>query len=86
MAFFSDSEEATCKQNNIANAASLTTRTIPTSWVCFNLTDVFSQTSDNGSKNDSQYAQPQPYHGVDYSLSNRDSYKADANYTNVWYQ
>ncbi|OIW34868.1 hypothetical protein CONLIGDRAFT_28360 [Coniochaeta ligniaria NRRL 30616] len=86
VAFFPDSEEATCNQNDIANAASLTTRTIPTSWICFNLTDLFSQPSDTGSKNGSQYAQPKPYHGVDYLLSNRDSYKADANYTNVWHQ
>lgn len=86
MAFFPNSEEATCKQDNIANAASLTTGTIPTGFVCFNLKDLFTQPSDNGSQGVWKIADDAPSQGVDYLLSNRGSYDADTNYTNVWYQ
>jgi len=86
VAFFPTSEEATCKQDNIANAVSLTTDTIPTGYVCFNLTDLFTQSSDNGSKGLWHSSKNTSSQGVDYLLSNRGSYNANANYTNVWYQ
>lgn len=86
MAFFPSSEEATCKQDNIAKAASLTTNTIPSGFVCFNLTDLFTQPSDNGSQGVWKIPDDTPSQGVDYLLGNRDSYNADTNYTNVWYQ
>ncbi|OBT63562.1 hypothetical protein VE03_07043 [Pseudogymnoascus sp. 23342-1-I1] len=86
VAFFPNSEEATCKKDNIANAASLTTDTIPTGFVCFNLTDLFTQPSDNGSQGVWKIPDDMTSQGVDYLLSNRGSYSADTNYTNVWYQ
>jgi hypothetical protein len=86
VAFLPTSEEAICKQNDIAKAVAITTKTIPTNVVCFNLTDLFSLPSDTGFKNGSQYGQHQPYYGIHYLLKNRDSYRADVNYTNVWHQ
>ncbi|KFY84697.1 hypothetical protein V500_09098 [Pseudogymnoascus sp. VKM F-4518 (FW-2643)] len=86
VAFFPNSEEETCKQDSIANAASLTTSTIPTGFVCFNLTDLFTQTSDNGSQGVWKIPDDTSSQGVDYLLSNRGSYNANTNYTNVWYQ
>ena len=86
MAFFPSFDEATCKQDDIANAASLTTDTIPTAFTCFNLTDLFTQPSDNGSQGVWRVPDSRPSPKVDYLLSNRGSYNADTNYTNVWYQ
>lgn len=86
VAFLPTSEEATCEQNNIANAVSLTTDTVPTHYVCFNLTDFFSQANDTGTKNGSKWSSSEVYQGVEYTLGNRRSYNPDANYTNVWYQ
>lgn len=86
VAFFPTTEEATCKEDNIANAASLTTSTIPTDFVCFNLTDLFTQSSDNGSQGLWKIPDDTTSQGVDYLLSNRGSYNANTNYTNVWYQ
>ncbi|KFY80563.1 hypothetical protein V499_00594 [Pseudogymnoascus sp. VKM F-103] len=86
VSFFPTPEEAICKQDNIANAISLTTSSIPTGYVCFNLTDVFTQPSDNGSQDVSKILDDAPTQGVDYLLSNRASYNANTNYTNIWYQ
>jgi hypothetical protein len=86
VSFFPTPEEAICKQGNIANAISLTTSTIPTGYVCFNLTDLFTQPSDNGSQDVSKIPDDAPTQGADYLLSNRASYNANTNYTNVWYQ
>ncbi|KFY07508.1 hypothetical protein V492_07080 [Pseudogymnoascus sp. VKM F-4246] len=87
VAFFPTSEEATCKQDDVAKAVSLTTDSIPSGFVCFNLTDLFTQPSDNGYQEflkDAQFTTPNE--GVNYTLSNRGSYVANTNYTNVWYQ
>ncbi|KAB5563164.1 hypothetical protein GE09DRAFT_1056873 [Coniochaeta sp. 2T2.1] len=86
VAFLPTSEEATCEQNNIANAVSLTTDTVPTHYVCFNLTEFFSQANDTGTRNGSKWSSTEVYQGVEYTLGNRRSYDPDANYTNVWYQ
>ncbi|KFZ13716.1 hypothetical protein V501_03558 [Pseudogymnoascus sp. VKM F-4519 (FW-2642)] len=86
VSFFPTSEKATCKQDNIANAVSLTTSSIPTGYVCFNLTDLFTQPSDTGSQIVWKIPDDAPTQGVDYLLSNRASYNTDTNYTNVWYQ
>jgi hypothetical protein len=86
VAFLPTSEDDTCKPEDIAKAISLTTDTIPSAFTCFNLTDLFTQSSDNG-YNDDVWKTPdnQPTFGVNYTLSNRGSFKAGTNYTNVWY-
>lgn len=86
VAFFPNSEEETCKQDNIAKAVSLTTSTIPSGFVCFNLTDLFTQSSNNGSQGVWKIPDDTPSEGVDYMLTNRGSFDAATNYTNVWYQ
>jgi hypothetical protein len=70
VAFFPTPDEATCEQNKIAHAVSLTTDTVPTHYVCFNLTDFFSQTNDTGTKNGSQWSSTEVYQGVEYTLGN----------------
>lgn len=87
MAFFADSKKAPCQANDTSQGLVLTTSTIPSSFTCFNLTDIFSQTNDTGFRNATQrfYNVPQP-NGIDWLLRNRDAYDANSNYSHVWYE
>ena len=86
MSFFADSKKAPCEANDTSQGLVLTTATIPASFTCFNLSDIFSQTNDTGFQNDTQhiYNVPQP-NGISWLLQNRDAYDAAANYSHVWY-
>ncbi|PVH80093.1 hypothetical protein DL98DRAFT_549338 [Cadophora sp. DSE1049] len=88
VAFFPSIEGATCSQSPIDNAISLTTYSIPTGYVCFNLTDLFTQSSDTGSQGlwHQSSSSNTTNQGVNYTLHNRDAYNPSTNYTNVWYE
>lgn len=88
VAFFptGTSEEAYCEANDPTNAISLTTDTVPTHFVCFNLTDLFTQANNTGTQNGSKWSSGDVYQGVNYTLHNQRSYNLAANYTNVWYR
>ncbi|OAA74728.1 hypothetical protein LEL_08309 [Akanthomyces lecanii RCEF 1005] len=89
IALFADSQADSCGANDISNAISLTTNSIPVSFTCFNVLDTFSR-----SNNSTTGFQPgaASYHddgeqrnGVAWLLQNKHLYDGNANYSRVWY-
>lgn len=71
---------------------SLTTETVPQDFTCFNVSDIFSQPSDNGFQNVTGDT-PEPNNNTDYGprngdwqLLNLEAYDSKANYSFVWHQ
>lgn len=91
MAFFADDREASCQANDTSQGLVLTTSTLPNSYTCFNLTDIFSQNNDTGFQDSqSQISHPPDErihpNGIHWLLRNRDSFDRQANYSRVWYE
>ncbi|KAK0099521.1 hypothetical protein ONS95_000250 [Cadophora gregata] len=86
VAFFPSVEGRTCSQSPINEAISLTTYSIPNGYVCFNLSDIFTRTSDSGSQGLWRGPTDSVDQLVNYTLHNREDYNPTTNYTNVWYE
>lgn len=68
----------------------LTTRTVPISYTCFNVADLFSQSNSTGFQSVTQPIydnnhQPLEPNGISWTLTNQENYDANANYSSVWY-
>ncbi|TQV90998.1 hypothetical protein V2A60_008191 [Cordyceps javanica] len=88
IALFADSQGDACSANDISNAISLTTSSLPVSFTCFNVGDIFSQSNTsteftNGSAN--YHDDGDQRNGVAWRLQNQHLYDAKANYSRVWY-
>ncbi|OAG07506.1 uncharacterized protein CC84DRAFT_1076306, partial [Paraphaeosphaeria sporulosa] len=90
VAFFNDSDSTSCDSADTSKALVLTTRTIPASFVCFNVSDLFTQSNTTGFSNGSTpYSHPEQLelpNRVDWLISNLDNYDSNANYSRVWYE
>lgn len=91
MSFFAEDQESSCQASDISQGLVLTTSSLPSSYTCFNLTDIFSQSNDTGFQNGSQpiydyngdLLEP---NGVSWQLQNQDVFDSKANYSRVWYE
>ncbi|KAJ3538277.1 hypothetical protein NM208_g5976 [Fusarium decemcellulare] len=91
IAFFSDSQEDSCQSNDTSKGLVLTTDSIPTSYTCFNVSDIFSQSEKVGFQNgtmpvrggDGQFVEP---NGVHWLLEKADNFSSKTNYSRVWYE
>ncbi|KAF4460545.1 hypothetical protein FALBO_12669 [Fusarium albosuccineum] len=91
IAFFGDSLEDSCQSNDTSKGLVLTTDSIPTSYTCFNVSDIFSQSDEVGFQNgtmpvregDDQLVEP---NGVHWLLEKADNYSSKTNYSRVWYE
>lgn len=89
VAFFSNEDSTSCDSADTSKGIVLTTRTVPASFTCFNVSDVFSQSNITGFANSSTPIYPEDRdhpNGVDWFISNLDNYDSNANYTNMWYE
>ncbi|OAR01231.1 hypothetical protein LLEC1_00184 [Akanthomyces lecanii] len=90
IALFADGQGDSCNANDISNTMTLTTSSVPVSYTCFNVSDIFSQSNSTGFQNatsnvyDSDGDIQQP-NGVAWFLQNEGLYDAIANYSRVWY-
>ncbi|OAR03625.1 hypothetical protein LLEC1_04779 [Akanthomyces lecanii] len=89
VALFADSQGDACGANDISSAISLTTSSVPVSFTCFNVTDIFSHSNNSTTGFQSGRAN---YHdvgeqrnGVAWLLQNQHLYDNQANYSRVWY-
>lgn len=90
VAFFSDKDSTSCDSADTSKAILLTTSTIPASFTCFNISDVFSQSNTTGSQNGTTpFSNPdqldQP-NRIDWLIHNLDNYDSNVNYSRVWYE
>jgi hypothetical protein len=90
VAFFSDNDSTSCDSADTSKALILTTSTIPASFTCFNLGDIFSQPNTTGSQNGTAPLQNPELldhpNRVDWLVNHLDNYDSDANYSRVWYE
>lgn len=90
IAFFGDEDPTSCAKNDISKGLVFTTNTIPYSFTCFNISDIFTQNNKtSGTTNASLHIGPPealPYPNyVNWSVSNLDIYDANSVYSRVWY-
>lgn len=88
IALFADSQGDSCSANDISSAISLTTSSIPVSFTCFNVSDIFSHSNSttgfqNGLAN--YHDDGDQLNGVAWLAQNQHLYDAKANYSRVWY-
>ncbi|KAL2071908.1 hypothetical protein VTL71DRAFT_13143 [Oculimacula yallundae] len=81
--FFPESDKASCKAHNVANAITFSTGDAPGGPVCFNLPDLFGRQLNFTVPK--FVGQTRPDQIVNYTLSNAASYNPNTNYTRVWY-
>jgi hypothetical protein len=93
VAFSSDKDSTSCDSpdtSDTSKALILTTSTIPASFTCFNISDIFSQSNTTGSRNGSTlFSNSEPLdhpNRVDWLVSHPDNYDSNANYSRVWYE
>ncbi|CAG9948333.1 unnamed protein product [Clonostachys rosea f. rosea IK726] len=87
VAFFSNELGGSCDINATTNRLALTTQTIPNSYTCFNVSDIFSQSNTTGFTNATQhvYNTDEP-NGIFWRLESEGSYDSQTNYSRVWYE
>ncbi|KAF4978168.1 hypothetical protein FZEAL_5413 [Fusarium zealandicum] len=90
VAFFDASQEEACEANDTSRGLVLTTDSVPTSFTCFNVSDIFSQSNNVGFRNgsmaitvDGEILEP---NGVHWLLQNGGDFSSESNYSRVWYE
>ncbi|KAK2616341.1 hypothetical protein QQS21_000775 [Conoideocrella luteorostrata] len=91
VAFFPDDQDAACQSSDTSKGLVLTTNSLPTTYTCFNTSDIFSQGNNTGFKKNIQTVydgdgKPIEPNGIYWLLHNKELYDAKANYSRAWYQ
>lgn len=85
IAFFTNDQGESCQAKDTSKGIILTTSSIPTELICFNLTDIFSQSNDTGFQEALQPLEDKST-GVNWLLQNRDEFDSKANYSQIRYE
>ncbi|KAI5211564.1 hypothetical protein AUEXF2481DRAFT_5249 [Aureobasidium subglaciale EXF-2481] len=85
---FSPSTLNTCATNGSTEAVTFTTSSVPATYQCFNLEDLFSSSTSSsyGSRTTQSPQSSVPYEEIAWRLFNTDAYSNQLNYSRVWYQ
>ncbi|KAG9664404.1 hypothetical protein KCU95_g828, partial [Aureobasidium melanogenum] len=85
---FSPASLDTCASNGSAKAITFTTSSVPPTYQCFNIEDLFasSNTSSTYGSRTTQQSSITSYEEISWRIFNADAYSTQTNYSRIWYQ